>query len=99
MLFLNMDLVCSNDPFREVFKRLVLNKQIEFVGGGWVQNDEVKRLLRYFVLTLSQAVSWYVDVIDQVTLGHEWLAHTFGEHPKVKYGWQIDMFTGYSVRV
>ena len=51
---------------------------MQFVGGGWVQNDE----------TLIP----YTDVIDQTTTGHEFLKKALNY--TVQRGWQIDMFTG-----
>ena len=52
---------------------------LQFVGGGWVQNDE----------TLIP----YTDVIDQTTTGHEFLKKALNY--TVQRGWQIDMFTGW----
>eukprot|EP01133_Synstelium_polycarpum_P019508 gene19508-23370_t len=57
-------------------RRLVASKQLEFVGGGWAQNDE--------------AVTHYQAVINQMTLGHQFLLSTFGVTPTVS--WQIDPF-------
>lgn len=65
---------------RATFQRLVDAGQIEFVGGGWVQNDET--------------MTTFQDVIDQTTTGHEFLRRTF--NATVKHGWNIDMFSGYS---
>eukprot|EP00048_Salpingoeca_helianthica_P016244 m.231252 g.231252 ORF g.231252 m.231252 type:complete len:935 (-) comp18297_c0_seq1:121-2925(-) len=70
---------------QETFRRLVRNGQLEFVGAGWSQSDEVTTTWR--------------DVVDQVTTGHEYLRRTLGEDVCarcVRYGWQIDMFAGYS---
>eukprot|EP01116_Phalansterium_solitarium_P019430 TRINITY_DN5407_c0_g1_i1.p1 TRINITY_DN5407_c0_g1~~TRINITY_DN5407_c0_g1_i1.p1 ORF type:complete len:801 (-),score=286.01 TRINITY_DN5407_c0_g1_i1:107-2509(-) len=64
------------------FQKLVANKQLEFVGGGWVMNDE--------------PIAIYNDVIDQVTTGHEWLRNNIGPEARVRHGWQIDMFSGFS---
>ena len=46
------------------FRRIVRNGQLEFVGGGWSQSDEV---------TPS-----YRDVIDNTVTGHEFLRRTLG---------------------
>eukprot|EP00742_Colponemidia_sp_Colp-10_P004450 GILJ01004750.1.p1 GENE.GILJ01004750.1~~GILJ01004750.1.p1 ORF type:complete len:1167 (-),score=166.19 GILJ01004750.1:3609-7109(-) len=57
--------------------RLVLSrKQLEFVGGGLVQQDEAQTSLS--------------SVLDQLTEGHEFLRSTFGISPSVAY--QIDCF-------
>ncbi|EFA80357.1 alpha-mannosidase [Heterostelium album PN500] len=57
-------------------KLLISNGQLEFIGGGWVQNDE--------------AVAQMDDVIDQITEGLQWLKRTLNVN--VEYGWQIDPF-------
>ncbi|SPQ93940.1 Alpha-mannosidase [Plasmodiophora brassicae] len=61
---------------RDVFKDLVQSGRFEFVGGGWVQNDE--------------ACPHYADMIDQTTTGHRYLNDQFGVVPR--FGWQIDPF-------
>ena len=58
------------------FKEVVQRGQLEFVGGGWVQNDEANPTME--------------SVVNQVTTGHEFLLKTFGVRPKI--GWQIDPF-------
>eukprot|EP01080_Neovahlkampfia_damariscottae_P009042 gene9042-1139_t len=54
-------------------------KGFEFVLGAWCMNDE--------------ATPTYSAIIDQVTLGHQWLLEKFNVTPK--YSWQLDPF-GYS---
>ena len=66
-------------------RRLVDTGQWEFVGGGWVQSDEM--------------VTHWKDVTDQMMTGHEELRTIFGDTgniPMVRTGWQLDMFTGFS---
>lgn len=46
------------------------------VGGGWIQNDE--------------ALPTYTAIIDQMTLGHQYLLERFGVRPTI--AWQIDPF-------
>lgn len=58
------------------FKSLIRSGQIEFVNGGWVQNDE--------------ANPDPVAMINQMTTGHEYLLKNFGTSPRV--AWQIDPF-------
>eukprot|EP01133_Synstelium_polycarpum_P013702 gene13702-16148_t len=60
---------------QKVFK-IVSNGQLEFIGGGWVQNDE--------------AVANYYDVVDQMTHGHMWLKDNL--NVTIRYGWQVDPF-------
>ncbi|EGC39652.1 hypothetical protein DICPUDRAFT_96508 [Dictyostelium purpureum] len=66
----------QDNSTQEIVKQLVLNKQFEFLTGGWVQSDEA---------TVSLD-----DVIDQMTQGHMWIKDTF--NVTVQYGWQIDPF-------
>lgn len=55
--------------------------QLEFVGGGWVQNDD--------------ASTHYTAMMDQLTYGWLKIDDYFGEAALPKTGWQIDCF-GYS---
>ncbi|GAM29188.1 hypothetical protein SAMD00019534_123640 [Acytostelium subglobosum LB1] len=55
---------------------LVRNGQLEFINGGWCMNDE--------------ATTYYDDIIDQMTLGHQFINENFGVTPKI--GWHIDPF-------
>ncbi|KAN0006982.1 hypothetical protein ACTFIU_005175 [Dictyostelium citrinum] len=55
---------------------LVNNGQLYFIGGGWAQNDE--------------GATHYQAVINQMTLGHQFLLSEFGVVPEI--GWQIDPF-------
>lgn len=48
------------------------------MGGGWVQNDE--------------AAAYYVDIVDQITLGFEVLQKYFGKCSLPHVAWQIDPF-------
>ncbi|KAK5583106.1 hypothetical protein RB653_004696 [Dictyostelium firmibasis] len=57
-------------------RNLVNNGQLYFIGGGWAQNDE--------------GATHYQAVINQMTLGHQFLLSEFGVVPEI--GWQIDPF-------
>ena len=57
-------------------RRLVASGQLEFINGGWCMNDE--------------AAPYYEDIIDQMTLGHQFLKETF--NVTVEIGWHIDPF-------
>ena len=71
---------------QDMFKAIVARKQLEFVGAGWSQCDEVSPSYR--------------DIVDNTATGHEYLRRTLGDAcPNgrcVRFGWQIDMFSGYS---
>lgn len=45
----------QNETVKNIVKNLVDNGQLEFINGGWSMNDE--------------AVTHYVDIIDQMSLG------------------------------
>ena len=51
---------------------------MEFISGGWCMNDE--------------ASTHYNSIIDQHSLGAEFLRDQFGECGRPKIGWQIDPF-------
>ena len=65
-----------NSVEKQKFKRIVENGQLEFVGGGWVQNDEAN--------PTAEAV------VNQVSEGHDYIESLFGVRPHI--GWQIDPF-------
>jgi lysosomal alpha-mannosidase len=71
----------QSDRRREVVRRLVSSGQLEFVSGGWVQNDE--------------ANPSFVSVIEQITWGHEYLFRNFGKRPH--FAWNVDPFGHSSV--
>jgi lysosomal alpha-mannosidase len=52
--------------------------RLEFISGGWCMNDE--------------ASTHYNSIIDQHSLGAEFLRDQFGECGRPKIGWQIDPF-------
>ncbi|CAN7938249.1 unnamed protein product, partial [Ixodes hexagonus] len=63
---------------RENVSRLVQSGRLQFVGGGWTQNDE--------------AVTHYTAIVDQMTLGLRFLNDTFGECGRPSSAWQADPF-------
>lgn len=64
----------QSEETKAVVHGLVKSGQIEFVGGGWVQNDE--------------ANPDYASMISQISEGHEYLKTLFGV--RARYAWQID---------
>ena len=78
----------QTEATREKFRTIVRRGQLEFVGAGWSQNDEV-------------TPAW-ADIVDNQVTGHEYLRRIGLQDicPQpgrcVRYGWQIDMFAGFS---
>ncbi|KAL2939592.1 hypothetical protein RDABS01_033750 [Bienertia sinuspersici] len=66
----------QSEAIKDIVKDLVKSGQLEFINGGMVMHDE--------------AVTHYIDMIDQTTLGHRFLKKEFGVTPRI--GWQIDPF-------
>ncbi|KAL0478997.1 lysosomal alpha-mannosidase [Acrasis kona] len=60
------------------FRRLLDTKQVEFVNGGWVMSDD--------------ALCTYSAMLDQTTLGHQYLYDLFQEKSFSRNGWSIDPF-------
>ena len=58
--------------------RFVISGRLEFISAGWCMNDE--------------ASTHYNSIIDQHSLGAEFLREQFGECARPKIGWQIDPF-------
>lgn len=67
----------TTDTQRALLRQLVANGQLEWAGGGWVQNDE--------------AVTRFDDQIDSHTLGRLWLQNNVGS-PPIRVAWQADEF-------
>ena len=40
----------------------------------------------------DEACTHYVDMVDQTTLGHQFILEEFGEHANPRIGWQLDPF-------
>lgn len=59
-------------------RQLVDRGQLEFINGGWCMHDE--------------AAAHYIDMIDQTTLGHQFIREQFGEQHIPTIGWQVDPF-------
>ena len=71
----------QNIETKQALKKLIANGQWEFVGGGWVQNDEANPSL--------------YGIVNQMTAGHEYLLQNFGVQPRI--AWQLDPFGHSSV--
>lgn len=57
---------------------LIQEGRLEFINGGWSMNDE--------------AATHYNSIIDQMTLGLQFLENTFGECGRPRVAWHIDPF-------
>ncbi|CAF4962358.1 unnamed protein product, partial [Rotaria sp. Silwood1] len=68
----------QTDAMRDKVKQFVNEGRLEFISGGWCMNDE--------------ASTHYNSIIDQHSLGAEFLRDQFGECGRPKIGWQIDPF-------
>ncbi|CAF1616886.1 unnamed protein product, partial [Adineta ricciae] len=68
----------QSEKVRNIVKQLVNESRLEFISGGWCMNDE--------------ATTHYNSIIDQHSLGAEFLQETFGECARPKIAWQIDPF-------
>ena len=66
----------QEDETKAEVRRLVKTGQLEFVNAGWVMHDE--------------AATHYVEMIDQMTLGHMFVLNEFGVTPSAY--WHIDPF-------
>ncbi len=68
----------QNDEIKQQVRTLVDEKRLEFIIGAWCMNDE--------------ATTYYQDIIDQQTLGLQFILREFGECARPKVAWQIDPF-------
>ncbi|XP_059645279.1 alpha-mannosidase At3g26720 isoform X2 [Cornus florida] len=66
----------QSEALQTKVKELVNSGQLEFINGGMCMHDE--------------ATPHYIDLIDQTTMGHQFIKDEFGQKPRV--GWQIDPF-------
>lgn len=66
----------QNENMRQETKKLIKNGQLELINGGWSMHDE--------------ACPTYDDMINNMMIGHLWLADEFGVLPRI--GWQPDPF-------
>ena len=74
--FFSMWWKIQDDAVKDQVRFLIQNQQLSFVNGGWCMHDE--------------AATHFMGMIDQTTLGHQFLKRELGVIPKV--GWQLDPF-------
>ncbi|XP_071107653.1 lysosomal alpha-mannosidase-like [Haliotis cracherodii] len=63
---------------RQAVRDLVAQGRLQIVIGGWSMSDS--------------ATTYYDDIIDQHTLGFQWIQKEFGECAMSNIGWHIDQF-------
>jgi hypothetical protein len=63
---------------QQQFRDLYTRGQVEFLNGGWVMHDD--------------AVTTYSAMIDQTTLGHQFINDLFGAAALPRTGWTVDPF-------
>ncbi|KAG8441431.1 hypothetical protein GDO86_006973, partial [Hymenochirus boettgeri] len=68
----------QDEPMKKAVTGLVQDGRLEFINGGWSMNDE--------------AATHYSSIIDQMTLGLQFLNSTFGECGRPRVAWHIDPF-------
>ncbi|XP_027051348.1 lysosomal alpha-mannosidase-like [Pocillopora damicornis] len=68
----------QNKAMKREVKRLVANKQLEFINAGWCMNDE--------------ATTHYNAIIDQMTYGLNFVQEKFGSEARPRIAWHIDPF-------
>jgi len=70
--------VCRDSCEASCADLLCVVGRLEFILGGWCMNDE--------------ATTHYSGIIDQHTLGFQFLKRNFGECGRPRVAWQIDPF-------
>ena len=65
----------QDDEMQALVRSFLANGQLEFINGGWCMHDE--------------ADTHYVDMVDQTTLGHQYILREFGADYNPTIGWQI----------
>ena len=84
----------NKETQQKVFE-IIRRGQLEFVGGGWVQNDESLSDLKSIAFNIFIFLINYeiYHIVNQMNLGLQYLHERFNATPTV--GWQIDPF-GYN---
>ena len=68
----------ANDAKRALATRLVKDRQLEFINGGWCMHDEASPM--------------WTAMVDQTTRGHQFIVKHFGAEFTPRGTWQIDPF-------
>ncbi|GKY91492.1 hypothetical protein MPSEU_000121400 [Mayamaea pseudoterrestris] len=76
MKFFRMWWMEQSDAIKDSVRYLIANEQLSFANGGYSMHDE--------------ACAHYIGMVDQTSLGHDFLWQELGYVPTV--GWQLDPF-------
>ena len=68
----------QTEEVKNIVKKLVSNKQLEFINAGWCMNDE--------------ATPDYNSIIDQMSIGLKFVEDNFGPDARPRVAWHIDPF-------
>ncbi|XP_059142401.1 lysosomal alpha-mannosidase-like, partial [Physella acuta] len=68
----------ADDTERESIRLLIKERRLELINGGWVMSDA--------------GVTTYNDIIDQHTLGFNFISETFGACAHTRTAWHVDQF-------
>ncbi|KAK6168980.1 hypothetical protein SNE40_020119 [Patella caerulea] len=67
-----------NDDVKQKIKQLIKDRKLEIAIGGWCMSDA--------------ATTFYNDIIDQHTLGFDFIDQHFGKCGQSRVGWHVDQF-------
>ena len=68
-------MICVIAPHTHSLLYFHITGQLEFINAGWCMSDE--------------AAPFYVDMVDQETLGHQFLLKEIGPEAVIRTGWQV----------
>ncbi|ESO82023.1 hypothetical protein LOTGIDRAFT_135457 [Lottia gigantea] len=78
MSFFSKWYYAQNKQMKEDVKKLIRERRLEFIVGGWCMSDA--------------ATTYYNDIIDQHTIGFDFILKEFGKCAMPRVGWHIDQF-------
>ncbi|GFN96295.1 alpha-mannosidase [Plakobranchus ocellatus] len=68
----------SSQQLRDTILQLIRERRLEIVNGGWVMSDA--------------GITMYNDIIDQHTLGFDFIREHLGACAQTRTGWHVDQF-------